>query len=106
MYFHQLRGYHYYAIIIYLRTIAILQMRLLTLDIIMLKHVGASLSYNKDLISFNNIPSGNNVPASCAREKPDVLSVLSLLDFGGSDGIYTTHQSLMSHHTTVMLITN
>ena len=49
-------------------TIVILQMRLLTLDIIMLKHVGASLSYNKDLISFNNIPGGNNVPASCARE--------------------------------------
>ena len=64
----------------------------------MLKHVGASLSSNKHLMSFNNIP-GNNVPASCARKKPDVLSALLLPDYGRSDGFYsaTPHINLSSH---------
>ena len=59
----------------------------------MLKHVGESLSCNKHLKSFNNVP-GNNVPASCAREKPNVLSALLLPDYGGSDGFYSATQHI------------
>ena len=54
----------------------------------MLKHVGASLSCDK-----HHIP-GNNVPASYAREKKDVLSALPLPDYGGSDGFYSATQHI------------
>ena len=67
-----------------------------------LKHVGANLSYDKHLISFNNT-AGNNVLASCAKEKSDILSVLPLPDYGWSDGFYSAAQHI--NHM-IMLITN
>ena len=60
---------------------------------LILEHVGMSLSCDKHLISFNNT-AGNNVLASCAKEKSDVLSILPLPDYGGSDGFYSAAQHI------------